>query len=154
MPFKIGVSLNCRPQRKLREGDVFTSVCDSVHRGACMAGGVSGGAYMTGGGLYGMGHVWQGRCVWQGAICGKGACMAGGTCGRGVCVQEKRPLKRAVRILLECILVYFSAYTQFDNCLGTSLDGCQKLVLAIFEGMDNLFDHICGPGKEGIFCFV
>ena len=32
----------------------------------------------------------------------RGACMAkvGGTC-----VQERRPLKRAVRILLECILV-------------------------------------------------
>ena len=33
-----------RPQTKLREGDVFTPVCDSVHRGsmhdrgACMAG--------------------------------------------------------------------------------------------------------------------
>ena len=96
--------------------------------------------------MHGRGHLWQERCVWQGGMHGKGD-----MCGRGVCVQEKRPLKRAIRILLECILVYFSAYTQFDNCLGTSLDGCQKLVLAIFEGMDNLFDHICGPGKEGIF---
>ena len=106
------------------------------------------------------GLAWQGVCVvgevcvargnmWQGGMYGRGD-----MCGRGVCVQEKRSLKRAVRILLECILVYFSAYTQFDNCLGTSLDGCQKLVLAIFEGMDNLFDHICGPGKEGIFYFV
>ena len=59
-----------RLQTTLREGNVFTPVCDSVHR------------------EWGGGHVWR----------------------RGVhgisCVQERRPLKRAVRILLECILVW------------------------------------------------
>ena len=63
------------------------------------------------------GHAWQGGHVW-----GMGTCMARGECvvegvrgkrggmhgrefGGGACVQERRPLKRAVRILLECILV-------------------------------------------------
>ena len=41
----------------------------------------------------GWGHVWQGVCV------------AEEVHGKGACVQERRPLKRAVRILLECILV-------------------------------------------------
>ena len=29
-----------RPQTNLREGYVFTGVCDSVHRGGCLPGGV------------------------------------------------------------------------------------------------------------------
>ena len=45
---------------------------------ACMAGDMCG-----------RGHVWQRWCVWQGA-----------------CVQERRPLKWAVSILLECVLVW------------------------------------------------
>ena len=32
--------------------------------------------------------------------------MAGGMCGRGCVWQERRPLQRTERILLECILVY------------------------------------------------
>ena len=57
------------------------------------------------------GHAWQGACVlgghaWWVGVHGRGACMAGGVCGVGVHVwQEIRPLKRTVRILLECILV-------------------------------------------------
>ena len=39
--------------------------------------------------------AWRGWCAWQ-----------GGMCSAGVCVQERRPPKRAVRILLECILVF------------------------------------------------
>ena len=39
--------------------------------------------------MYGGGHVWQGVCV-----------------GVGACMQERRSLKREVRILLECILVF------------------------------------------------
>ena len=46
--------------------------------GVCMAGGMHGG-----------GHVWL------------GACMAGSVHGRGACMADTR----AVRILLECILV-------------------------------------------------
>ena len=63
-----------------------------------------------------------------GGVCGRGACMAGGTYGGGACMaggvwqaacmaggrtwqgrhgwQERRPLKRVVRILLECILIF------------------------------------------------
>ena len=58
-------------------------------RGVCVAGG----------------HAWQGGCVWQ------GACMAGGHAwhARFPSRQILRPRhtvnERAVRILLECILV-------------------------------------------------
>ena len=50
-----------RPQTKLRKGNVFRSVCHSVHwgGGACMAG--EGGAWM--GGMHGWGHVWLGACM-------------------------------------------------------------------------------------------
>ena len=89
--------------------------------GACMAGAC------VAGGMCGRGHVWQRACVagehmCKGSICGRGrrdmhgrdmhgggACMAGGTHHRG-CMhgrrQERRPLQRTVRIILECILVY------------------------------------------------
>ena len=104
-----------------------------VHgRGACMSGGMCGGgqmcgrghAWQLGGGMcdrdvHGGGHVWQGVCacmagghVWQ------GACVAGcawqGHVWQGVCMHpptnphyEIRSVNaRAVRILLECILVF------------------------------------------------
>ena len=65
-------------------------------RGACIAGG----------------HVWQGACMagghaWQGGMHGRGACMAGGVHGGGCAWQILRDTvnERAVRILLECILV-------------------------------------------------
>ena len=63
-----------RPQTKLQRGNVFTPVCHSVCRGACVAGGAWQGACMTGS-MHrgGRGHVW-------------GVCMAGGMCGRGVCM--------------------------------------------------------------------
>ena len=69
-----------------------------------------GGTHGEGGGMCG-----EGVCVWQRlGMCGKGKharqrgiCMAKG----GTCMQERRPLKRAVRILLECILVYCFFYT-------------------------------------------
>ena len=68
--------LHYRPQTKLREGNVFTPVCDSVHRGGlCPGGSLS---------------------KW------------GGSLSRGVSVMETPPgtvEQRAVRILLECILV-------------------------------------------------
>ena len=66
-----------RPQTKLREGYVFTGVCDFVHRGACMVvGGVHGcggacvvvGVCMVAGGM----HDW-GMCAWL-----QGACMVVG----------------------------------------------------------------------------
>ena len=61
--------------------------------GVCVAG---GGVCMAGG------HAWQ-------EVCTAGVCIAGarvgGMQGRGRGWQERRPLQRAVRILLECILV-------------------------------------------------
>ena len=49
------------PATKLWQGNIFTPVCHSVHRG---------GAYVAGG-VHGRGHPWQ------------GACVAGGVHGRG-----------------------------------------------------------------------
>ena len=43
--------------------------------------------------MHGRGHAW-----WGG-----GACVAG-----GACMQLRRPLKRAVHVLLECILILFA----------------------------------------------
>ena len=60
-------------------------------KGACMAGGMHGRGVQNKGGW---GHVWQG------GMCGWGACMAGGHAW-----QERWPLQRTVRILLEYILV-------------------------------------------------
>ena len=69
----------------------FTSVCHSVGRGACVAGGV----YMV------AGHAWQGGVhSKEGGMCGRGcgtgACMArghvwqvGGMHGNGACVAEE-----------------------------------------------------------------
>ena len=82
-------------------------------------GGVAGGHAWQGmcawwgcvsqGGMHDREHVWLGEGhEWQGgAMRGRvGACMAGGgVCGRGHTWQERRPLQRTVRILLECILV-------------------------------------------------
>ena len=80
-------------------------------------------------GVHGTRHLWQGMWmaggvrgrgyVWQGGLRGRGACITGkevcgrglGVCGRGhvwqggLAWQERRPLQRAVRILLECILI-------------------------------------------------
>ena len=78
------------------------------------------------------GHAWQGRHAWLGGMHGAGggamhglgcewdmcdsgwACMAR-ACMEGVCMQERWPLNRMVRILLECILVlkYESARTLY-----------------------------------------
>ena len=88
------------PANEVCEGYVFTLVCHSVHRGACMAGGQAWlGAMHGGGGCVAGEHVWQGgACMawghvwwgcmaggmhggghaWQGGVCGREACMAGG----------------------------------------------------------------------------
>ena len=56
-------------------------------------------------------HAWQGACVvgghvGQGDVHGRGACMARDMHGRGHAWQGVVVHGRAVRILLECILVY------------------------------------------------
>ena len=66
----------------------------------CMVGGVHGkkgvrmAGGMCGGGMHGRGHAWWGVCV-----TGGGYTWSGGHAWQG------GPLQRAVRILLECILV-------------------------------------------------
>ena len=43
----------------------------------------------------------------DGGMCGRGGvCGWGGSCMAESCMQERRPLKQVVRILLECILVW------------------------------------------------
>ena len=49
-------------------------------------------------------HAWQGH-AWQGGCMAWGHAWKVGMHGRG-CMQQRRPLKRAERILLESILVY------------------------------------------------
>ena len=71
----------------------------------------------TGGGVCVVKWGMRGKGGW--GVHGKGACLAAGVHARGhawhggvhgkggAYVQERWPLKRAVRILLECILVWF-----------------------------------------------
>ena len=63
----------------------------------CVTGGGICGRGVHGGG----GHAWQRVCA-AGGMHSRGACVAGG----GAAWQERWPLQPAVRILLECILVY------------------------------------------------
>ena len=112
-------------KRSLRQGNIFAPVCHSVHGGLYMAGGacVVGSVWQgacQGGGMCGRGHV-----CGRGGVCGRGhawlgTCVAGGACmarGRACHAHPLPPLprqilrlrytvnERAVRILLECILV-------------------------------------------------
>ena len=87
---------------------------DMCSVGACVAGGMVGrhawqGACVVGvcmvGGVHGReGMHGRGMCM-AGGMHGTGMCVTGGMCGRGHTWQERWPLQRAVRILLECILV-------------------------------------------------
>ena len=70
-------------------------------RGVCVVGAC------VAGGMHGRGHAWQG------GMHGRGACVAGGMHGRGCACHTPRQIlwqqhtvyERAVRILLECILL-------------------------------------------------
>ena len=128
------------PATKLREGNSFTPVCDSVHRGVSVQGGVSaqGGSLSKGEGSLskGEGSLSKGEGslskgdLCPGALCPRGVSVQGGGVSvQGVSVQggslfrgqrglcpggslSGRPLYgnvRAVRTLLECILVYILA---------------------------------------------
>ena len=91
-----------RPQTKLREGNVLTPVCDSVHsgvsvqgRGLCPGGSLSREGLCPGGSLSREG-VCPGRVsVREGLRRGGVVCQGDPPCGK----------ERAVRILLGCILV-------------------------------------------------
>ena len=50
-----------RPQTKLREGNVFTGVCDSVHGGCLLPGGLVPGGLLLGGLCLLPGGVWSRR---------------------------------------------------------------------------------------------
>ena len=112
------------------KGNVFTKVCQEF----CPKGGCVCVRDVCVGDMHGRGRAWQG------GMCGRGVCMAGGDmCGRGVhggtCIvgghawqgsvhggegggrrarQQRRPLQRTVRILLECILVQLITFP-FDD---------------------------------------
>ena len=88
------------------KGDMHGKGGHAWQRGACMEkGGMHGKGGMCGeGGMHGKGGV-HGE---GGGMHGEGRCMAkGGMYGkrRGHARLETRPMQRAVRILLECILV-------------------------------------------------
>ena len=105
--------------------------CVSVHRrgcvwqgghawqGACVAGGHAWwGACMAGG------HVWQGACMARGeGVHGRGACMVGGmhVPPRQMLRLQHTVNERAVRILLECILV-LEEFFPIDTFLKILLD--------------------------------
>ena len=97
-------------KRSLGQGNVFTPVSHSVRRAEGRA---WQGSAWQGGGMHGRGRLHgRGVCM-TGDVHGEGMCMAwlawhvwqGMRVWQGACVQEDRPLKRALPILLECILV-------------------------------------------------
>ena len=106
---------------KLRQGNIFTPVCDSVHRGVSVPGSLSQGGLCPGpGGSLSGGLCPGGLCPGgslsrevsvQGALC-PGSLCPGGFLSRGVSVQgslcQGDPpcgYMLVVRILRECILV-------------------------------------------------
>ena len=124
---------NYRPQTKLQEGYVFTPVFHSVLRGACM---VARGHVVVARqvGMCGCqracvvarGCAWLwGACVVAEGVCGGGVCVVPGACmvpGGHVCwqggmcgIRWDTVNERAVRILLECILVSDSVYSRLKR---------------------------------------
>ena len=124
------------PANEVCEGYVFTGVCLSTGGG----GGVCSGGHAWQGGIHGRGVCGRGVCMAGGMhcgkgvyVCGRGACMAGGGMhGRG-CMHATPPPppdtmrygdtvnERAVRILLECILVTLYIYVKLCFSLWVSL---------------------------------
>ena len=123
--------------------------------GACMMGGVHGGGGINGrgevcmaGGVHGRGVCVAGGHVWQGGMHGRGACVAGG--------GQDTFNERAVRILLECILVkcinligtavYFAAYF----CPGNSIKSSVSLKVFAIDVFQHKYKNArlrteCGP---------
>ena len=67
---------------KLRQGNIFTSLCQEF----CPQGGMHGrGACVVGGYVWQGGHAWQGACM-VGGMHGREVCIAGGVHGRGTCM--------------------------------------------------------------------
>ena len=91
-------------KRSLGQGNIFTPVCQSVHRGACVVGGGAGGGGVCG--CWGVCMVARGRAWLLGGVPGCwGACLVAGGVHR---IRRDTVNERAVRILLECILVFLA----------------------------------------------
>ena len=108
-------------KRSLGQGNIFAPVCHAVHRGGCLVpGGSAPGGVPVPRGLL-LGDAWsRGGSTPGGGACSQGVPGLGdllpggvpGPGGRGLlrgCLVEtpRRVLLRAVRILLECIPVFF-----------------------------------------------
>ena len=151
-----------RPQTKLRKGYVFIGVCDSVNRWGVHG---CGGVCVVAGGMHGCGgvHGCRGACVVVegmhgcrgGCGCGGhawlwGACMA---VGGGACVaagghawllgggmhRTRRDMvnEQAVRILLECILVWFFGSVQLSTAETSRAELCS------WPNLHNLYKDDC-----------
>ena len=89
--------------RKLREGNVFTPVCHSVHRrGLCPGGSLSRGLSVQ------RGFLSKGLSV-KGGLCPEGVSVQRGVSVQGDLCQGDPPYGnvQAVSILLECIFVCY-----------------------------------------------
>ena len=97
---------NYRPQMKLQEGNIFTGVCDSVHRV---------GVWSRGGGAWSWGRVHGRGGAWSWGGSGPSG-VPGGVPGGD---PPRWLLLRAVCILLECILVqdclFYEHYCRMMN---------------------------------------
>ena len=106
------------PANEVCEGYVFTGVCLSTGGGRAWQGVVHGGGGMHGGGCVCVGGMHGGGCAWLGA-CMVGACMTGGhvwhACPPPRTDTTATVNERAVRILLECILVTLSFYYRNEH---------------------------------------
>ena len=43
----------------------------------------------------------------------------------------------------------FSEYDKFSVCVGSSLDNCHGTVEAEYQGVDAMFEYLCGDGRVG-----
>ena len=81
--YNIGTELLLPSATELRQGNVFTRICHSVHRGgghAWWEGGMCGrGVGVDDRGVHGWGHVWQGVCIAGECVAGEMATAAAGT---------------------------------------------------------------------------
>ena len=94
------------PADKVCEGNVFTCVCLSTGAGGLCP---RGWGLCLGGGLYPGGSLSRGICLGvcvqrEGSLTGGRVCVQG-VCLGGVCQPPPYAKERAVRILLECILL-------------------------------------------------
>ena len=100
----VGIKFITARKRSLGQGNAFTCVCHFVHGGVSVWGvsvqeGICPGGYLSRGSLSG------------GALCLGGVSVQGGLCQGDPLDRPPYGKERAVRILLECILVTSSIRT-------------------------------------------